>query len=345
MTVRVGVLGATGAVGQRLVAVLADHDTFELAALTASDESAGREYGEATTWRRSTSLPGAVANEPVRPTDPESIPDELDLLFSALPSSVAGTIEPALCARGHVVSSNASNERMAEDVPLVIPEINPDHLSLLEGQRRHRDWEGGLVKNPNCSTIALALPLAALEPFGIETVRVATMQAVSGAGFGGVGADEIVDNVLPHIPGEAEKVETEPRKLLGSRSGDRIEAHSATISASCNRVPTLDGHLESVWVETSAELSVERALAAFRDLEGCGLASGPDQPIHVFERLDRPQPRLDRDRADGMAVSVGGVRETPSGLQFTCLVHNTVRGAAGASVLNGELLLDRGVVG
>ncbi len=338
MSLRVGILGATGAVGQRFVQLLDGHPEFELTCVTASADSAGNSYREAAKWRVDAPIPEDVAGLTVRETDPEAVPDDLDLVFSSLPSSVAETVEPAFAEAGYVVSSNSSNERLAEDVPLVIPEVNPEHLGLIEVQRDERGWDGALVKNPNCSTITMVPTLAALDEFGLECVHVATLQAVSGAGYSGVTSMEILDNVLPHIGGEESKMETESRKLLGEFSGAAVGWHDAEVSASCNRVPTLDGHLENVWVETAADVSTETAKDALRDAPTQDLPSAPDPLVEVFEEPDRPQPRLDRTLGGGMQIAAGGVQATPGGVQYNCLAHNTIRGAAGASLLNGELL-------
>ncbi len=356
---RVGVLGATGAVGQRLVALLADHPRFEIVSLAASADSAGRPYREAVPWGLETPVPAGVADTTVVEGHPDNVPD-LDLLFSSMPSDVAERVEPAFLEAGYVVSSNSSNARMDPDVPLVIPEVNADHLALLEHQA-DRGWEGRLVKNPNCSTIAMVPPLAALAAAGHdpERVRVATMQAISGAGYDGVSAYEIVDNVLPHIGGEEAKMERETRKLLGSVD-DGVALHDVDVAASCNRVPTLDGHLESVWVDfegadaavgpgevavdAGVGPSVESAEAALRSAPTVDLPSAPDRSVRVHDAPDRPQPRLDRSTDRGMSVAVGPLQSTATGLQFDCLVHNTLRGAAGASLLNGELLVERGYV-
>jgi aspartate-semialdehyde dehydrogenase len=342
MSTRVGILGATGAVGQRFVQLLDDHPEFDLACVTASADSAGDPYREAAKWQVDTPIPDDMADLTVRETDPDAVPDDLDLVFSSLPSSVAETVEPAFADAGYVVSSNSSNERLADDVPLVIPEINPDHLGLLEVQRDRRGWDGALVKNPNCSTITMVPTLAALDAFGVERVHVSTLQAVSGAGYSGVTSMEIIDNVLPHIGGEEEKMETESRKLLGQFDGSELAWHDADVSASCNRVPTLDGHLENVWVETAADVTADAAAAALRDAPTQDLPSAPDPLVRVFDDPDRPQPRLDRMVGGGMQIAAGGLRETPSGLQYDCLAHNTIRGAAGASLLNGELLAAEG---
>jgi aspartate-semialdehyde dehydrogenase len=343
MTTRVGIIGATGAVGQRLIQLIDPHPEFEVAALTASEDSAGRTYREAAKWRISTPIPERVAEMEVGETSPEAIPDDVSLVFSSLPSSVGEAVEPAFCEAGYVVSSNSSNARTDEDVPLTIPEVNADHIDLLEVQRDRRGWDGALVKNPNCSTITMVPPLAALEEaFGLERVTVSTLQAVSGAGYSGVTSMEIIDNAIPHIGGEEAKMETESRKLLGTFDGAEVEWLDARVDASCNRIPTLDGHLENVWTDLAEEAAPEAAAEAMRSYPTLELHSSPDQLVHVFEEPDRPQPRLDRDRENGMAIAAGGLQATEGGLQFNCLAHNTLRGAAGASLLNGELLLENG---
>ncbi len=342
MAVRVGVLGATGAVGQRLIQLLDPHPEFDIAALTASSSSAGKPYREAAKWRANAPIPNGIAELTVAETDPAAVADDVDLLFSSLPSSVGEAVEPAFCEAGYVVSSNSSNARMAPDVPLVIPEVNGDHLALLEVQRDERGWDGALVKNPNCSTITFVPTLAALEEFGVERVHVATLQAVSGAGYDGVTSMEIIDNALPHIGGEEEKLETESKKLLGTFDGAEVDENDVEVAASCNRIPTLDGHLENVFVETTEDLSPEKAAEAMAGYPSLDLHSSPDPLIHVFDEPDRPQPRLDRNLGGGMAISAGGFSESTFGLQYNCLAHNTIRGAAGASVLNGELLLESG---
>jgi aspartate-semialdehyde dehydrogenase len=342
MSVRVGILGATGAVGQRFIQLLDDHPTFELAALTASESSAGASYREAAKWRVNTPIPDDVASMTVGRTHPDAVNDDVDLLFSSLPSSVAAEVEPLFLKQGYVVSSNSSNDRMAEDVPLTIPEINPGHLDLIEIQREERGWDGALVKNPNCSTITMVPTLAALDEFGLERVNVTTLQAVSGAGYSGVTSMEIIDNALPHIGGEESKMETESRKLLGSFDGAELELHDMDVAASCNRIPTLDGHLENVFADLTDAPSTEEVAAAMREHPGVDLPSAPEQLIHVFDDPTRPQPRLDRDTEGGMAVCAGGIQETTNGVKYNCLAHNTIRGAAGASLLNGELLAEEG---
>jgi aspartate-semialdehyde dehydrogenase len=341
---RVGILGATGAVGQRLVQYLDGHPEFDIAALTASGDSAGRTYRDAAKWRIDAPMPESVADTEVDETAPGAVPDDVDLLFSSLPSSVGEAVEPRFAEAGYVVSSNSSNGRLDDDVPLVIPEINPGHVDLIEVQRDQRGWDGALLKNPNCSTITMVPTVAALDRFGVEQVHVATLQAVSGAGYSGVASMEIIDNVIPHIGGEEGKMETETRKLLGEFDGTGVKWHPTAVSASCNRVPTIDGHLENVWVETDDDPSAADAVAAFEDAPTVDLPSAPGSLIEVFEDPARPQPRLDRMLGEGMQIAAGGVQETPGGLQYNCLAHNTIRGAAGASLLNGELLAREGYV-
>jgi aspartate-semialdehyde dehydrogenase len=342
MSIRVGVLGATGAVGQRLVQLLDPHPDLEIAALTASESSAGRTYRDAAKWRLDVPIPEQVAEMTVTATDADEIPNDVPLLFSSLPSSVGAAVEPGLAEAGYVVSSNSSNSRMAADVPLVVPEVNAEHVDLIEVQRDERGWDGALLKNPNCSTITMVPTLAALDRFGLERVHVSTLQAVSGAGYSGVSSMEILDNAIPHIGGEEEKMEEESRKLLGAFDGAEVGLHGMDVSASCNRIATLDGHLENVWAGTAEDLTIEAAAEAMADYPSADLPSSPAPLVHVFEEPDRPQPRLDRMLGDGMAVSAGGFRETPEGIQYNCLSHNTLRGAAGASVLNGELLAREG---
>ncbi len=344
MAVQVGILGATGAVGQRFIQLLDGHPTFEIAALTASESSAGKTYREAAKWRVETQIPDDIAEMEVSKTHPDAVSDDVDLLFSSLPSAAAKKVEPLFLDAGYVVSSNSSNDRMAEDVPLTIPEINPDHLGLIEVQRDNRGWDGALIKNPNCSTITMVPTLAALDQFGLERVDVTTLQAVSGAGYSGVSSMQIIDNAIPHIGGEEPKMETESRKLLGGFDGAELSMHETTVNASCNRIPTLDGHLESLFVDLADEPTPAEARQAMAELPGAALPSSPDQLIHVFgeDEPDRPQPRLDRSRENGMQISAGGVQATDSGIKYNCLAHNTLRGAAGASLLNGELLVEEG---
>lgn len=343
----VGVLGATGAVGQRLVQLLSGHPWFRIAEVAASERSSGRPYADACAWR----LPGAPPPETaaLTVTDCDG-PFRSRLLFSGLDSSVAGEIETSLAARGHAVVSNSRNHRMDPDVPLLVPEINPGHLEALVCQRR-RTGPGFIVTNPNCSVVGLAMALAPLHrAFGLEAVVVVTLQALSGAGYPGVASLDISDNVIPYIGGgEEEKIESEPRKILGGFHDGRFEPADFPISASVHRVAVSDGHTQAVCVRLRRKASprdAALALAAFRgEPQERRLPSAPEQPIHVLPEPDRPQPRLDRDREHGMAVSVGRIREDRIfDLRLELLVHNTIRGAAGAAILNAELLHARGLL-
>jgi aspartate-semialdehyde dehydrogenase len=343
----VGILGATGAVGQRFIQLLAEHPWFEIGELAASDRSAGKPYREACTWRQATALPPGIGDRIVQGCD---APFRSKLLFSGLDSSVAGEVETTLAGRGHAVVSNARNHRMDPDVPLLIPEVNPDHLDLLAVQRK-RTGGGYIVTNPNCSVVGLAMALAPLErSFGLESVTVVTLQALSGAGYPGVASLDATDNVVPYIGGgEEEKIETEPRRILGAFRDGAIHMAPFEISASVHRVAVTDGHTMAIFVTLSKKASPEdasRALAAFSgEPQERKLPSAPHAPIHVLTEADRPQPRLDRDRENGMAVSVGRVRGgAVHDLRLEALVHNTIRGAAGAAILNAELLQVRGLL-
>ncbi len=343
----VGVLGATGAVGQRFVELLAEHPWFQVAEVAASDRSAGRPYAEACGWRLPGAPPAAVARLEVRRCD---APFHSRLLFSGLDSSVAGEVESALAAQGHAIVSNSRNHRMGADVPLLIPEVNPDHLGALELQRR-RNHGGYVVTNPNCSVVGLAMALAPLHrAFGLASVQVVTLQALSGAGYPGVASMDIADNVIPYIGGgEEEKIETEPRKILGAWTNSRFEMAAFSIAASVHRVDVSDGHTMALFVSLERPADAGTAgevLAGFQgEPQARKLPSAPERPIHVLTQPDRPQPRLDRDREGGMAVAVGRVRSDGNGgLKLEVLVHNTIRGAAGAAILNAELLQARGLL-
>ena len=337
--IKVGVLGATGNVGQRFIQSLDNHPWFEISALAASERSAGKKYGEIADWKLGMEIPEFVEDIEVTTIDPKKI--DADIIFSALPSDLAQTYEPAFAKEGFVVASNASSFRMEEDVPLVIPEVNADHLGLIDVQKKNRKWDGCIITNPNCSTIVLAVTLKPLLQFGIESVNVATMQAISGAGYNGVYAMAIQDNVVPYIGGEEEKIETETLKILGDFDGQKIQYASFKVSASCTRVPVLDGHTETIWATFSKNPKPEEVRDAFLKFDPglSHLPTEPKYPIIVRDEPDRPQPRLDRDMGKGMSVTVGRIRE---GIRYTALGHNTVRGAAGASVLNAELLKEKG---
>lgn len=340
---RVGVLGATGMVGQRFIHALEDHPYFELATLAASERSAGKKYVEAAKWYLNEEIPEEVGGMIVKEINPRIIEeDNLDLVFSSIPSSIAKEIEASFAE--HVpVYSNTKTYRMDEDVPLMVPEINPSHLEMVKRQKESRGWNGYIVTNPNCSTIGLVVPLKPIyDALGINWVNVTTMQALSGAGYDGVPSMAILDNMIPFIGGEEEKVESEPLKILGSLKDGRIEFAELDIHASCNRIMVLDGHMKSVMVGTEKDFSVDEVKDVFSKFGGepqqLELPTAPKPVIVVREEDDRPQPRFDRDAGDGMAVSVGRIAKKKGKiLRFTCLSHNTIRGAAGASVLNAEL--------
>lgn len=339
--IRVGVLGATGMVGQEFVSFLRDHPWFDLTWLGASDRSAGKPYREATSWRLGGITPPHVRDIVVQECKPtEEAPR---LVFSAMDASVATEIERAFAQAGHIVVSNSRNHRMDEDVPLLVPEINADHLRLIPEQQKKRGWKGQIVTNPNCSTVVLVMALAPLKPFGIRRVVVTTMQAISGAGYPGVASMDINANVIPYIGGEEDKMEREPQKIMGDFAGARIEPLATTISATCNRVPVVDGHTLSISVELEKKPSEAELIAAMRAWRGVpqqkGLPSAPPCPVIYMEEPDRPQPRRDVERENGMAVFVGRLRKCPVlDYKFMALGHNTVRGAAGAAVLNAELM-------
>ncbi len=343
----VGILGATGAVGQRFVQLLAGHPWFEVAELAASDRSAGKPYREACTWRLPGEPAARVADLTVKSCDG---PFRSKLLFSGLDSSVAGEVEQSLALAGHAIVSNSRNHRMDPDVPLLIPEVNPRHLESLAVQRK-RTGGGYIVTNPNCSVVGLAMALAPLDrAFGLKSVAVVTLQALSGAGYPGVASLDISDNVIPYIGGgEEEKIESEPQKILGRFEGEAFAPARFNISASVHRVAVSDGHSLAIFASFQTHASAEEAREALRDFRGEpqdeGLPSAPRRPIHVLDEVNRPQPRLDRDREGGMAVAVGRVRQDRLfDLKLEALVHNTVRGAAGAAILNAELLQAHGLL-
>jgi len=346
------VLGATGTVGQRIVQRLVGHPWFELAAVAASEASAGRRYAEACRWMLPGAPPHDVASRIVDRLDPETIDcGGPAIAFSALPADIAREVEPRFAEAGYAVCSNASAYREAPDVPLVIPEVNPEHLELLDVQRTTRGWDGLLVTNPNCSTIGVVLAIVALDrAFGLGAASVTTLQAISGAGYPGVPSLDILGNAVPWIPNEEEKIETETRLLLGRvEDGLRIPS-DATISAQVNRVPVVDGHLVCLSLGFDRAPDPADATAVLRGFRGGetvrGLPSAPSVPLRVTDAIDRPQPRLDAAEGDGMAVSVGRIRSCPIlDLRMVGLVHNTIRGAAGAAVLNAELLVAEGRVG
>ena len=344
----VGILGATGMVGQRYIQLLEDHPWFEIVWLAASDRSSGKPYGEAAKWRLDTPLPERIAKMVVSPAEPEGAPKTI---FASVDAAIAREMEPKFADAGCAVISNSSAFRMTPNVPLVIPEVNADHLHLIEEQSARKQSGGYIVTNPNCSTIGLVMALRPIEErFGIETIFVTTMQAVSGAGYPGVASMDILDNVVPFIGSEEEKMEAETLKLLGHLEGHSVAPLSAGITAHCNRVQVVDGHTECVSIKLGTKLGREAtredilaAWAEFKPLAGLELPFAPPQPVEWIPLNDRPQPRLDRNRGKGMAVTVGRLR--PCNVldwKFVLLSHNTVRGAAGATILNAEMLAKHG---
>ena len=340
----VAILGATGAVGQRFIELLQNHPWFKIEVLAASERSAGKKYREACRWILKTPMPKDIGEMTVVNTDVKSVSREanVDLVFSALPGGIAGPIEEEF-AESYPVVSKARAHRYDEDVPLIIAEVNPDHLRLIPIQKERRHTEGFITTDPNCSTIQLALSLKPLEKYGISEVIVSTMQALSGAGYPGVPSLDILDNVIPYISGEEEKVEIEPLKILGEFDGEKINYASFKVSASCNRVNVSDGHLESVFVKLEENPSIEEIIETFENFRGevkdLNLPSAPEKPIVVRKEQDRPQPKYDRDESNGMSVVLGRIRSDPiMTVKYMCLGHNTVRGAAGAGILTAELL-------
>ncbi|HLJ87381.1 MAG TPA: aspartate-semialdehyde dehydrogenase [Candidatus Angelobacter sp.] len=341
----VGILGATGAVGQRFIQLLEHHPWFEVAWLAASDRSAGKPYAEAAKWFLNTPIPEKIAGMKVSPAVPNGAPK---LIFAALDSGAAKEIEPLFAAAGHAVVSNSSAFRMEQDVPLVVPEVNGNHIGLLRKQKWHKENGGFMVTNPNCCAIGLVMALAPLHhKFGLEKVFVVTMQAVSGAGYPGVPSLDILGNVIPYIASEEQKLEAESCKLLGEVNGEGVTPANIAFSAHCNRVAVEDGHMESVSVKFRQSASPEEIIAAWNDFrcmpQKLQLPTAPKQPVIYDTAKDRPQPRLDIHRGNGMSAVVGRLR--PCNLfdwKFTVLSHNTIRGAAGAALLNGELLKAQG---
>jgi len=343
---RAGILGATGMVGQRLVHLLADHPWFELVEVAASERSSGKTYSEAVRWHLDAPIPQAARSLVVKGLEPDL---DCDFAFSALDSSIAGPAEEAFARAGYPVVSNSRNHRMDPDVPLLIPEVNSAHLDAIPIQQRRRGYTSGfIVTNPNCSTAGLVLVLKPLaDAFGLEKIFVVTLQAVSGAGYPGVPALDIQSNVVPFISGEEEKMESEPQKLLGEWDGSRFIDAGLSLSAHCNRVPVIDGHLECVSLSLKKTASLAEVRECLRSFEVSSelqsLPSALKRPIHLMDEADRPQPRRDVGAGNGMAAVVGRIRECPLlGVKLTLLSHNLVRGAAGAALLNAELLAARG---
>jgi aspartate-semialdehyde dehydrogenase len=344
--IEVGILGATGMVGQHFIKFLDGHPWFQLTWLGASERSAGKRYAEAAKWHLGAAPPDSIGGLTVAEAKPGNAPK---LLFSAMDASVATEIEQAFAHAGHVVVSNSKNHRMDRDVPLLVPEINPDHLRLIPGQQRARGWQGQIVTNPNCSTVVLTMGLAPLKQFGITRVIATTLQAISGAGYPGVPSMDIMANVIPFIGGEEEKMQQETQKILGHFAGDRIEPLAAKVSAHCNRVPVVDGHTVTVSVEFSSSPSEADLRNAFETYSSVpqerNLPSAPKHPVQYLHEADRPQPRRDAERDRGMAAFIGRLRPcSVFDWKFVALGHNTVRGAAGAAVLNAELMHSEGLL-
>ena len=347
---KVAILGATGTVGQRFIELLKDHPWFDVSVLAASERSMGKRYRDACKWRLESEMPKEIGEMTVVETSLKAIKaaEDVDLTFSALPSSVARPVEEEI-AKEYPVISKASAHRLDEDVPLLIPEVNPEQLGLIEVQRKRRGWRGFISTDPNCSTIQLAITLKPLMEFGLKRVIVSTMQALSGAGYPGVPSLDIIDNVIPYIPKEEEKLQLESLKILGTFDGVKVKPADIIISASCNRVNVRDGHLEAVFVELEANPTPEEVEEAFRNFRGepqrLKLPTAPEKPIIVRDEPDRPQPRYDRDEEGGMSVVVGRVRRDPAlTVKYLCLGHNTIRGAAGAGVLSAELMVAKGIL-
>jgi aspartate-semialdehyde dehydrogenase len=345
--ISVAVLAATGAVGQRFVQLLADHPWFELTAVTGSERTIGQKYGQAVNWIVPGPLPEKVANLTILPTEANI---DVPVVFSALPSKEAWEKEPYFAQGGYAVVSNASAYRMATDVPLLIPELNPDHTQLIASQQANNGWTGFIVTSPNCSTTSAILPLKILQDnFGLEAAFMVTLQAISGAGYPGVSALDLLDNLVPYIEGEDSKLEVEPKKLLGEVRHGRLHLADLRLSAQANRVPVLDGHLASVSAllhDKAAPEQVVEALQGWRPPAICAeLPGSPAQPLIYLPEPDRPQPRRDRDAGNGMAWTVGKVRGCDVlDIRFMALTHNTVRGAAGGAILNAELLVAQGLI-
>ncbi len=345
----VAILGATGAVGQRFIQLLAGHPWFRVAALASSERTQGRTYGEACHWTLDADMPAAVRDLPLLPPTPEAL--DCPLAFSAMPASAAGPLEEALARAGVAVASNASSHRMEPDVPLLIPEINADHLALVREQQRRRGWPGLIVTGPNCASVPVAVVLKALDPvFGVRHAHVVTLQALSGAGYPGVPSLDILDNTVPYISEEEPKLQREPAKMLGRLAGDHVEPSPVAISAQVNRVHVRDGHTACMSIALGCKATPEEVAEVLRSFQGqiasLDLPSAPKPLIVVRTEADRPQPRRDRDAGQGMAIVVGRIQPCPvNDIKLVALSHNTVRGAAGGVILIAELLRVQGLLG
>lgn len=344
--VNVAVLGATGAVGQRFVQLLADHPWFQIAEVIGSERSAGKTYAEAVNWVLDGAPPANVAGLTVKALD-----DKIDsvVVFSALPKEPAVEREPALAQAGHIVCTNASAHRMGVDIPLLLPEINHEHVGLVDVQRKKRGWDGALIANSNCTTMPVVMVLKPLLPFGVEKVYMVSEQAISGAGYPGVPSLDMIDNIIPYVGGDEHKMETEPLKMLGHFNGEAIEYIDGVYSATCTRVPVIDGHLVNMSIQLRDQPSIDEIIHVWENFRAdaivAELPSAPEQPLIYLPQIDRPQPRRDRMLGNGMATSLGRLRECPIlGYKFAALSHNTIRGAAGGSILNAELLAVTGYI-
>jgi aspartate-semialdehyde dehydrogenase len=347
---KVAILGATGTVGQRFIQLLQGHPWFEIEVLAASERSAGKKYKDACNWLMESNMPQEIAEMSVVNSNVESVSKagKVDLVFSSLPGDLAGPVEAEFAAV-YPVFSKASAHRMDKDVPLLVPEVNPEHAALIPLQKKARGWKGFITTDPNCSTIQLAITLKPLMRFGLKQVIVSTMQALSGAGYPGVASLDIIDNVIPFIPKEEEKMEDENLKILGTFNGKEVRNADFALSASCNRVHVKDGHLESVFVKLDSNPTVNEVEEAFRRFKGepqqLKLPSAPENPIVVRKEPNRPQPRYDRNEGKGMSVVVGRIRKDPiMTVKYMCLGHNTIRGAAGAGILSAELFATKGLI-
>ncbi|MCK5628032.1 aspartate-semialdehyde dehydrogenase [Candidatus Bathyarchaeota archaeon] len=349
MNRKVAILGATGTVGQRFIQLLQGHPWFKIEVLAASQKSAGKKYEDACAWTMESDLPRGIAKMDVLSTDLESVESagNVDLVFSSLPGDIAGPIEAEFATK-YPVFSKASAHRQDEDVPLLIPEVNPEHVALITIQKKTRGWKGFITTDPNCCTIQLAITLKPLMNFGLQQVIISTMQALSGAGYPGVPSLDIIDNVVPFIPKEEEKMQSESLKILGVFDGTRVRNANFLLSATCNRVNVKDGHLESVFAKLEKDPKLEEVEAAFERFEGepqrLRLPSAPERPIVVRKEPNRPQPRYDRCEGKGMSVVVGRIRKDPiMSVKYLCLGHNTIRGGAGAGILSAEFMVTKGL--
>ncbi|HMS65392.1 MAG TPA: aspartate-semialdehyde dehydrogenase [Ignavibacteria bacterium] len=343
MKINVGILGCTGAVGQKFISLLADHPDFNITELAASERSAGRIYKEAVNWLEPCEIPDKISNMTIKKCNADL---DCRIVFSGLDSQIAGEVEKEFANSGYAVISNSKNHRMFDDVPLVIPEVNSDHFGLIYEQKKNKNTNGFIVTNPNCSTIALALCLAPVHRvFGIKEISVTTMQAISGAGYPGISSHDILGNIVPHIKDEEEKIQTETLKILGTIENKKINFADINISASCNRVPVKDGHTLSISFETCNKAELQQLLECWNDFEYEKHYSSPAKLFYLSENPVRPQPLLDINNGNGMALTIGNLRKcNVLDWKLNVLAHNTVRGAAGAAILNAEYLLKEGYI-